>query len=134
MNKFEKQNNPNKQGDMGMGLAISYFTLKGWTVCLPLTDSQSYDLVVDDGINLNKVFIRTSTRKVESGGYEVNLRSQGGNFTRKNKTKLFDKSKCDLVFVACSDGRQYLIPSDKINSKSTISVGGKTYNTFLIAS
>lgn len=127
---FDKTSNPNKQGDIGMGLAISHFTVNLYTVCLPLTDSQEYDLVVDFKSELKKVSIKTTTRVKSSGGFEVDLRTQGGNFTQKNKMKFFDKKSCDLVFVACSDGRKFLIPSDIIKSKSTITVGGSSFNEY----
>jgi hypothetical protein len=37
--------NTKKQGDVG--LAIGWFTSQGHTVCVHLTDSQDYDLVVE---------------------------------------------------------------------------------------
>lgn len=126
---FIKTKNPNKQGDIGMGLCIAYFTSRLFTVSLPLTDSQEYDLIVDDG-TLKRVSIKTTTRLKSSGGFEVDLRTQGGNFTQKSKIKYFDNTSCDLIFVACSDGRIFIIPSEKINSKSTITVGGKFFNEF----
>ena len=124
---FNKNTNPNKQGDIGMGLCISYFTVNTKTVCLPLTDSQEYDLVVDmDG--LKKISVKTSTYKLPSGGYEVNLRTCGGNY--KGKVKHFDNTSCDFVFVACADGRLFLIPSKKITNRSGVTVGGKSFNEF----
>ena len=126
---FIKNNNPNKQGDIGMGLCISYFTSILNTVCLPLTDSQEYDLIIDNG-KLKKVSIKTGTQLKSSGGFEIDLRTQGGNFTQKSKIKYFDNTTCDLVFIACSDGRLFLIPSKEITSKSTITVGGKSFNEF----
>lgn len=44
-----EQVNSKKQGDVGLGTDISFFTQRGWTVSIPLTDSQDYDLVVDEG-------------------------------------------------------------------------------------
>ena len=42
-----KFSNSKKQGDWGLGRAIAYFTLKEYTVSVPLTESQDYDLIVD---------------------------------------------------------------------------------------
>lgn len=128
---FVKQINAKKQGDIGLGLAISYFCGLGYTVSIPLTDSQEYDLVVDNGIKLNKIFIRTSTVK-KNNGFEVNLRTQGGNYTQKSKQKLFNPTCCDYVFIACSNGTSYYIPSDKITNTSSITVGNKKYHEFKI--
>ena len=38
------QKNSKKQGDIGLGIAIGWFATQGYTVCVPLTDSQDYDL------------------------------------------------------------------------------------------
>lgn len=130
--KFKKQPNPKKQGDIGMGLAISHFCGEGHTVSIPLTDSQPYDLIVDDGDSLKRIFIRTTTIKKYSG-FEVGLRTQGGNHSQRSKQKLFDPTCCDLLFIACADGNTYLIPSDKIKNTSSITVGNKKYGEFKIA-
>lgn len=45
--KLNEHKNSKKQGDAGLGEAIAYFTRLGYTVQLPLTDSQDYALVVD---------------------------------------------------------------------------------------
>lgn len=42
--------NDNKnKGRAGLSLAIAYFGCNGYTVSLPLNDTQDYDLIVDDG-------------------------------------------------------------------------------------
>ena len=46
-----------KQGDMGMCYAIAYYSKLGWTISIPVTDSQDYDLIVDTGTKLLKVGI-----------------------------------------------------------------------------
>lgn len=104
-----------------MGVAIGYLACQGHTVCVPLTDSQDYDLVVDiEG--LKRVQVRTSTQAADHGGWEVGLRVTGKN-TTAIKTKKFDSLKVDLVFIVCLDGSQYLIPSSEITSRSSICVG-----------
>ena len=35
-----------KQGNAGLGKAIAYFTINGYGVCIPLTDSEDWDLIV----------------------------------------------------------------------------------------
>ena len=46
---FEKAKNSKAQGDIGLSQAIAYFAKEGYTVCIPLTDSQDYDLIVENG-------------------------------------------------------------------------------------
>lgn len=119
-----RNNNPRKQGDAGIALAIAWFATNSYTVCVPLTDSQSYDLVVDNCEGLQRVFVRTSTQDKGGGNFEVGLRTQGGNKSQF-KIKHFDKNNSDLVFIACSNGHQYLIPTCDINCISSITVGKK---------
>ena len=44
--------NSKKQGDAGLGQAIAYFTMLGYDIALPLTDSADWDLIaeMDDGL------------------------------------------------------------------------------------
>ena len=38
-------------GRVGLSMAINYFTIKGYTVSLPMNDTQWYDLIIEkDGI------------------------------------------------------------------------------------
>ena len=53
---------PRRQRDAGLGLAIAWFTAAGWTVSVPLTDSQPYDLVVDDNGVLQRVWFARASR------------------------------------------------------------------------
>lgn len=116
-----------------MGVAIGWFACAGWTVCVPLTDSQPYDLVVDagDGV-LCRVSVRTSTQRQPKGQYEVGLRTQGGNHTQRAKVRHFDPAIVDILFVACDDGTKYLIPSAAITNRSSLTVGGSKYNEFQV--
>jgi len=119
-----KQRNSKKQGDVGLGIAIGWFSVQGCTVCVPLTDSQEYDLVIDDG-TLKKVQVRTSRYKRSGSSYQVEMRTKGGNKTG-NTVKFFDSTKVDLVFIVTDDGRKFLIPSHECPNRSvTVCVGSK---------
>lgn len=122
---FDKAVNSKKQGDIGLGIAISYFVTKGYTVCIPLTDSQDYDLVVDIDGNIKRVQVKTTSHKKNSKSYEVGLRVLGGNQSWNRVAKKFDKTKVDALFVLTECGDRYFIPSEFINVKSTITLGLK---------
>jgi len=49
MGILDGHRNTKKQGDAGVGMAIGWCVSVGWTVCVPLTDSQEYDLVIGSG-------------------------------------------------------------------------------------
>jgi len=119
---FENCKNSKKQGDLGLGKAIGHLTAHGYTVSLPLTDSQSYDLIVDIDDKLNRVQVKTTTYKTPYGIFAVNLSVKGGNRSY-NTIKLFDKTKVEYVFVVTSENDMYFIPSLAIKSRNTLNLG-----------
>lgn len=121
---FTEATNSKKQGDVGLGCAISYFTANGYTVCLPLTDRQDYDLVVEKGDSLKKVQVKTTSHKPKLS-YEVELRTLGDNRSWSDVVINFDQSRFDFLFVLTTSGEKYLIPSEEISVKSTITLGEK---------
>jgi hypothetical protein len=74
-----RRDNPRKQGDIGVGAAIAWFMANGYCVLMPLSESQPYDLVVDDGERLQRVQVKTTTAKSPYGRYVVSLQTAGGN-------------------------------------------------------
>ncbi len=128
---FSKAKNSKKQGDIGLGAAIDYFSRNNYTVCIPLTDSQEYDLVVDNG-TLFKVLVKTTTRRIKNrpGAYRFGLRTLGGNRSF-HTVKKFDKEKVDLLFVLTDEGRKYLIPTISINVKNEL-ILNSTYDPNIV--
>lgn len=111
--------NSNKVGNIGMGNAIQHFTSIGMIVSIPLNDSQSYDLVVEDKGVLKKVQVKTSK------GSTIDLRTTMHNSAKaKVKYKLFNNTEFDLLFIVCSSGR-FLIPTSSITCSTSISISNK---------
>jgi hypothetical protein len=128
---LKSQKNSKKQGDVGLAMAISWFSIQGHTVSIPLTDSQDYDLVVEIDGKLNRVQIKTTYHKREGkNGFILNLRVNGGNRSG-NSTKHFDKSNVEYVFAVTEEGTMYLIPSEVIDAKSMIILNEK-YSEFIV--
>lgn len=106
-----------------MGVAISWFTANGYTVAIPLTDSQRYDLIVeDDSGELRKVQVKTTTRR-SGRHFIVTLATSGGNRSGYSKRKTITASDVDLVFALAADGAMYLIPSPEVEGKVTYCLG-----------
>jgi len=125
------QRNTRKQGDVGLGAAIGYFSMKGYTVSIPLTDNQEYDLIVDIDGNPNKVQVKTSRLESRNAkGYDVQLRTLGGNRSWSGVSKKFDPNRVDYLFVLTNDGRMYFIPSSSVKGTSSIVVGNQMYTEF----
>ena len=113
--------NTKKQGDVGLGAAIAYFTKQGFTVAIPLTDSQDYDLIVDRVSFLQRVQVKHTTYK-RGGKFLFSLTVKGGNRSGTGKIKKFDVSKVDVVFVVTGDGDMYCIPVTSLGGYSGISL------------
>lgn len=129
---FENVLNSKKQGDVGMCYAIAYYSRLGWTVSIPITDSQDYDLLVENtDNNILKVQVKTSRYLTEGGTYQVSLKTCGGNKSGQTIKKM-DKNYIDLVFVLVDDGSCYSIPTEKIESSGSMNLGDK-YSEFKVS-
>lgn len=127
---FEFQNSK-KQGDAGLAIAIAYFAMRGYTVSIPLTDSQDYDLIVDNG-TVQKVQVKTTKSKQSSGNFEVGLRTLGGNQSWNGVSKFFDATTVDLLFIVTSENQLYCIPSEDLDVKSSLTLC-KKYTKYLVS-
>lgn len=110
----------NKQrGNAGLSYAIAYFGCNGYTVSIPLNDTQDYDLIVDDGTSLKKVQVK-STSQTKDGRYLVSLKSCGG--TKGAIYKTVKDTDIDLLFVLCSNKDAYVIPKEAITQCSALTL------------
>jgi hypothetical protein len=125
---FELCKNSKKQGDIGLGMAISHYCSLGYTVSIPLTDSQSYDLIVDNG-TIQRVQVKTTSLK-KSGKYLVNMRTMGGN-QKRYWCKKMDKSEVDILFILTDDHSIYIIPTKDIKSESGLTLSD-VYKNFKV--
>ncbi|MBZ0303858.1 MAG: hypothetical protein K8J31_29225 [Anaerolineae bacterium] len=128
---LSQQKNSKKQGDVGLGIAIAWFTSAGYNVSIPLTDSQDYDLVIGIGNHLSSVQVKTTYYQNKAGNYEANLRVAGGNRSGTGKVKNFDSQSVDFVFVVTESNEKYLIPANEIENKRAIALCEK-YSKYLV--
>ena len=110
-----ESNYKSQQGNVGLGMAIAYYTSKCISVLLPLNDTQPYDLVIDKDSKLYKVQVKTTQQlNKNKTAYVVQLKNTGGS-SGKSTIRHFNKNSCDIVFIFTKDGQMYEIPSDQIN-------------------
>ena len=92
------------KGRAGLSLAIAYYGTQGYTISLPLNDTQWYDLVIEkDG-----VFQTVQCKFTASQDGAVKLTSSGGT-----KGKVYDKlleHSIDILFCADAKMNMYSIP------------------------
>lgn len=111
------------KGNLAVGQAISRFLFEGYTVSLPLNDSQKYDIIIDNG-KLEKIQCKyTSSKPKESKSYRVGLRIITGYRKKELKMVFYQKGDFDKLFVFCSDKSQYLIPFSELKGKCEIAIG-----------
>lgn len=120
--KTIRRYNPRKQGEIGLGAAIAWFSSNGYAVSIPLADNQPYDLVVEDEEGLKRVQVKTTTyRQAHYGSFVVRLETAGGNRSRTTRKK-FDNSKVELLFVLADDGSRWLFPAEVVTQTRALNL------------
>lgn len=122
------------QGDTGVAYAIQWFMTHGYSVCVPISEHQDFDLVVvEPGCPAQKVQVKTSRVTTDKpGAYEVALRTTNGNNKAERDIRHFDSCTADLLWVLVDDGRMWLIPRKAVMNRSSLTVGGNKYGEFQV--
>lgn len=124
--------NSKKQGDAGLGQAIAYFTMKGYDVALPLTDSADWDLIVEIDGTLKRVQVKTSSQISERNVMIFNADVKGGNMSFNKPSKTIQEQGWDLIFLHhLVTNAQALIPKEVLKTKGQINLG-KKYKQYLL--
>jgi PD-(D/E)XK endonuclease len=128
--------NRSRQGDLGEASAIEWLTRAGAAVFTPIGHSPDFDVVADVDGRLLRVQVKTSTCRAATpaggGTWHVALRTSGGNRSWTGVAKTMDPSRADYVFTLTGDGRRWFIPTDAIEGRHRISLGGLKYSEFEI--
>ena len=86
-------------------MAINYFTCQGYTISLPINDTQWYDLVVEkDG-----KFYTVQCKATQSESGDIDFRSTGGT-NGGVYDNLLNHSELDYLFCVNKDLNMWLIP------------------------
>lgn len=110
-----------EKGRAGLSLAIAYFGSNGYTVCLPINDTQSYDLIVEKDGKIQTVQCKFTASKDNN----IALKSCGG--TNGSVYDSILKHPLDLLFCADKDKNLFVIPmEDLIKAGNTKSITLRT--------
>ena len=95
-------------GRLGMSYAIAYYTRVGYTISVPLNDTQWYDLIIEkDG-----VFQTVQCKATATMPSKIDLRSTGG--TNGGVYDIATNHPIDKLFCVDADGNLYDIPMKDI--------------------
>ena len=96
-------------GRIGLSMAVNYFTVQGYTVSLPLNDTQWYDMVIEK----DKHFYTVQCKATMTEDNSICLRSYGGT-NGKVYDNIINHPELDYVFAVNKDFECWLIPVSAI--------------------
>lgn len=103
--------NKKQIGRIGLSMAINYFTLNGYTVSIPMNDTQWYDLIIEKNGRFETVQCKATN--TESGA--IDFRSTGGT-NGGVYDNLLNHSELDWLFCVNKDLNMWLIPVKEITT------------------
>ena len=89
--------NSKQQGDIGVAMAIAYYTKNEYAVSVPMGDNTLYDLIVDK-TRLLRVQVKTTSYK-RGNNYVVQLATSGGNQSWNGNAKKLSAENSDRKSV-----------------------------------
>ena len=109
------------KGRAGLLCGMSYYGTNGYTILLPVNDTQDYDFVIEKNNMFSKVQCKC-TNYMPSGreSYQLNLRNSGG--TNGAVYGRVVESSADILFALAGDGTMYSIPVVDLGNRNSISL------------
>ena len=103
-----KVNTNKDRGRAGLSLAVAYFGSNGYTVSIPMNDTQWYDLIVEK----NGVIQTVQCKFSSSENAEISFTSKGG--TNGSVYDRLTDHPLDLLFCADKDLNLFVIPMEDV--------------------
>jgi hypothetical protein len=108
---------------------MEWLAAQGAHLYLPIGHSPDIDLIAELDGRLMRIEVKTSTCWRQNRWY-VLISTRGGNQSWSGLVKYFDPQRCDYLFVHVGDGRRWFIPTQTIECRSGMSLGGAKYSEF----
>lgn len=108
-----------EKGNIGLTSAIYNLTKLGYTISLPLNDTQWYDLIAEKDCKTFFVQVKATEYKTKYNFYQCSLKTCGGT-----SGKIISKVKdypIDLLFIWTPDG-EYLINWKILKNKNSSTI------------
>lgn len=98
-----------EKGRIGLSMAVNYFTIHGYTVSLPLNDTQWYDMVVEKDNHFYTIQCKCTTTANDA----IMLKSCGGT-NGGIYDSVLNHPELDYLFCVNKDFNCWLIPMEDI--------------------
>ena len=98
-----------EKGRAGMSAAIAYFGMNGYTVSIPLNDTQDYDLVIEK----DNIFKKVQCKATGSLDGTIDFRITSGKHNGETIGSILD-TQIDILFCLNQNGTMYCIPFEDI--------------------
>ena len=98
-------------------MAINYFTCQGYTVSLPMNDTQWYDMVVEKNGKFETVQCKATATETKT----IDFRSTGGT-NGSTYDNLLNHPELDYLFCVDGDLNMWLIPVNEITTSKQITL------------
>ena len=96
------------KGRAGFAAAIAYFGMNGYTVSIPLNDTQDYDLVIEK----NNIFQKVQCKATGSADGTIDFRITSGKQNKVINNLL--NTSIDILFCLNQNGTMFNIPFQDI--------------------
>ncbi len=103
------------KGRAGMSAAIAYFGMNGYTVSIPLNDTQDYDLVIEK----DNIFQKVQCKATGSLDGTIDFRITSGKKDGKTVSNLID-TNIDILFCLNQNGTMFCIPFEDVLATGNI--------------
>lgn len=101
-------NDRKQTGRIGLSMAINYFTLQGYTVSLPINDTQWYDLIIEKDDVIKTVQCKATATDSGSIDFRCTGGTNGGVYDHVLNHPL------DILFCVNKDLNAWIIPVDDL--------------------
>jgi hypothetical protein len=95
----------------------------------PVFHSPDIDLVAEIEGRLISIEVKTCCHR-RGTGWGVSISTRGGNQSWSRVVKYFEPERCDYLFVHVADGRRWMIPTEALEARSNLLLGGPKYSEF----
>ena len=111
------ETNRKQIGRIGLSMAINYFTIRGYTISLPINDTQWYDLIIEK----NGIFQTVQCKATNTASKTIDFRSTGGT-NGKVYDNILNHSELDWLFCVDNELNMWLIPIEEITTNRQVTL------------